>query len=136
MGAEYSAEVVELGDQIAALSPSKAGDLVNYLKITYNIEPAFGPPSLEPQTETKKDEKPPEQTEFSVVLVGFEESKRIGLVKTYREISGKGLKESMDAVVMGTAAGLGLLVKEALPKEEALKLKATLEAAGGKVELK
>jgi len=134
MGAEYSAGVVELGDQIAALSPSKAGDLVAYLKETYNIEPAFGPPQLQ-QEEKKQEIKPPEQTEFSVVLVGFDQNNKVGLVKTYREISGKGLKESMDMIV-GTSAGPGLLVKEGLPKAEAEKMKATLEAQGGKVELK
>lgn len=135
MSAEYSAEVVELGDQIVALSPSKAGDLLTYLKETYNIEPFGCPPSIQPDIQPDKKPEVQEQTEFSIFITGYDQNNKVGLVKTYREISGRGLKESMDAIV-ATATGTPLLVKENLPKEEALKLKANLEAASAKVELK
>jgi large subunit ribosomal protein L7/L12 len=133
MSATYAAEVVEIGDQISALSPSKAGDLLAYLKETYNIEPAFGPPQLEKQPE-KQPEKPQEQTEWSVILTGYDTNNKVGLVKTYRELSGKGLKESMDAIV--ATATTPLIIKDGISKTEAEKLKATLEAASGKVEIK
>lgn len=129
---EYSAEVVAIGDQIAALSPSKAGDLLAYMKETYNIEPAFGPPTQGPPP-PPKEEKQPEKTEFSVVLTGYDDTKRIGLTKTYREVSGRGLKESMEAIV--ASATTALIVKAGIPKDEADKLKALLESQGGKVEL-
>lgn len=135
MSAEYSADVVELGDQIVALSPSKAGDLLVYLKETYNIEPFGSFPSQQPTQEQPKEEVKQEQAEFAVLITGYDQNNKVGLVKTYREISGKGLKESMDAIV-ATATGTPLTVKEGLPKEEALKLKAQLEAASAKVELK
>lgn len=134
MSATYAAEVVEIGDQISALSPSKAGELLAYLKETYNIEPAFGPPQSRPEKEPDKQVEQV-QTEWSVILTGYNPNNKVGLVKTYREISGKGLKESMDMIV-GTASGPGLLVKEGISKAEAEKLKAQLEAASGKVELK
>jgi large subunit ribosomal protein L7/L12 len=134
MSATCAAEVMEIGDQISALSPSKAGELLAYLKETYNIEPAIGLPSFQPESE-KKIEKTPEQSEFSVILTGYDTNNKIGLVKTYREMSGKGLKESMD-VIVGTSSGPGLLVKEGMSRTDAEKLKATLEANGGKVEIK
>lgn len=134
MSVTYAAEVMEIGDQISALSPSKAGELLDYLKETYNIEPAFGSPQFQPPPDKKPEEKP-EQSEFSVILTGYDTNNKVGLVKTYREISGKGLKESMDMIV-GTTSGPGLLVKEGLSKAEAEKLKATLETNGGKVEIK
>lgn len=133
---EYSADVIEIGDQIAVLSPVKAGELVDYLKQVYNIEPAFGPPQFK-EKEKEKEKQPPEseKTEWAVVLTGYDPNNKVGLVKTYRELSGRGLKESMEAIV-ATNTGTPLVVKEGITKEEADKLKSQLEAAAGKVELK
>ena len=70
-----------------------------------------------------------EQTEFDVVLVDAGASK-INVIKEIRGITGLGLKEAKDMSEKG-----GVL-KEGVAKEEAEKLKAQLEAAGAKVELK
>ena len=71
-----------------------------------------------------------EQTEFTVVLkeVG---DKKINVIKEVRAITGLGLKEAKDLV---EAAPKDL--KEGVSKEEAAKLKAALESAGAKVEIK
>jgi large subunit ribosomal protein L7/L12 len=68
--------------------------------------------------------------EFSVVLVAAGD-KKINVIKAVREITGLGLKEAKDLV-----EGAPKAVKEGVPKADADKLKAKLEAEGAKVELK
>ena len=71
-----------------------------------------------------------EQTEFDVILTGFGANK-IQVIKVVRELTGLGLKEAKDLV-----EGAPKPVKEGVNKEEADKIKATLEKVGAKVELK
>ena len=71
-----------------------------------------------------------EQTEFNVVLASAGD-KKIEVIKEVRAITGLGLKEAKDLV-----EGAPKVVKEAVGKDEAEKLKAQLEKAGAKVELK
>lgn len=71
-----------------------------------------------------------EKTEFDVVLVDGGASK-INVIKEVRAITGLGLKEAKDLV-----EGAPKPVKEGAAKDEAEKIKAQLEAAGAKVELK
>jgi large subunit ribosomal protein L7/L12 len=68
--------------------------------------------------------------EFSVVLAAAGD-KKINVIKVVREITGLGLKEAKDLVEAAPKA-----VKEGVPKADAEKLKAKLEAEGAKVELK
>jgi large subunit ribosomal protein L7/L12 len=71
-----------------------------------------------------------EKTEFTVVLAAAGE-KKIEVIKEVRAITALGLKEAKDLV-----EGAPKTVKEGLGKEEAEKIKAALEKAGAKVELK
>jgi large subunit ribosomal protein L7/L12 len=71
-----------------------------------------------------------EKTEFTVVLTAAGD-KKIEVIKEVRAITGLGLKEAKDLV-----EGAPKPVKEGATKEEADKIKATLEKAGAKVELK
>ena len=71
-----------------------------------------------------------EKTEFTVVLSAAGE-KKIEVIKEVRAITGLGLKESKDLV-----EGAPKNVKEGVNKDEAAKIKATLEKVGAKVELK
>jgi len=71
-----------------------------------------------------------EKTEFDVVLLAGGE-KKIAVIKEVRAITGLGLKDAKDLV-----DGAPKTVKDQVPKEEAEKMKAQLEAAGAKVELK
>ena len=68
--------------------------------------------------------------EFTVVLAAAGD-KKINVIKAVREITGLGLKEAKDLVEAAPKA-----VKEGVPKADAEKLKAKLEAEGAKVELK
>lgn len=72
-----------------------------------------------------------EKSEFDVILVSFDEPKKINVIKVVREVSGLGLKEAKDLVEAG-----GKAIKEGVSKEDAAALKAKLEEAGAKVEIK
>ena len=71
-----------------------------------------------------------EKTEFTVVLANAGD-KKIEVIKEVRALTGLGLKEAKDLV-----EGAPKNVKEGVNKEEADKIKATLEKVGAKVELK
>ncbi|MGC2071561.1 MAG: 50S ribosomal protein L7/L12 [Pseudolabrys sp.] len=71
-----------------------------------------------------------EQTEFTVVLASAGD-KKIEVIKEVRALTGLGLKEAKDLV-----EGAPKTVKEGVAKDEANKIKATLEKVGAKVELK
>lgn len=71
-----------------------------------------------------------EKTDFDVVLAEVGGAK-LQVVKAVRELTGLGLKEAKDMV-----DGAPSTVKEGVAKEEAEKMKAALEEAGAKVELK
>jgi large subunit ribosomal protein L7/L12 len=71
-----------------------------------------------------------EKTEFTVVLAAAGE-KKIEVIKEVRALTGLGLKEAKDLV-----EGAPKNVKEGVSKDEAEKVKAQLEKAGAKVELK
>src|SRR5437660_9834773 len=71
-----------------------------------------------------------EKTEFTVVLAAIGD-KKIEVIKEVRALSGLGLEEAKDLV-----EGAPKPVKEGVSKDEAEKIKAQLEKAGAKVELK
>ena len=71
-----------------------------------------------------------EQSEFDVILQSVGTSK-VGVIKVVRAITGLGLKEAKDMV-----EGAPKTIKEGASKEEAEKIKATLEEAGAKIEIK
>ena len=71
-----------------------------------------------------------EKTEFTVVLAAVGD-KKIEVIKEVRAVTGLGLKEAKDLV-----EGAPKPVKEGVNKDEAAKIKATLEKVGAKVELK
>ena len=71
-----------------------------------------------------------EQTEFTVVLESAGD-KKINVIKAVREVTSLGLKEAKDMV-----EGAPQTVKEGVSKDEAAKLKAQLEGAGAKVDVK
>jgi large subunit ribosomal protein L7/L12 len=71
-----------------------------------------------------------EQTEFDIILLSAGD-KKIEVIKEVRAITGLGLKEAKDLV-----DGAPQAVKKAIKKEEAESIKATLEKAGAKAEIK
>ncbi len=72
-----------------------------------------------------------EQTEFNVTLKGLSaDDKKISVIKEVRTVTGLGLKEAKDLV-----EGAPKLLKEAVSKEEANKIKEAITAAGGIIEI-
>jgi large subunit ribosomal protein L7/L12 len=71
-----------------------------------------------------------EKTEFNVILLSAGD-KKIQVIKEVRAVTGLGLKEAKDLV-----EGAPKPVKEGVNKDEAAKIKAQIEAAGGQVEVK
>lgn len=72
-----------------------------------------------------------EKTSFDVVLAGFDAAAKIKVIKVVREITGQGLADAK-----ATVEGAPKTIKEGASKTEAEELKAKLEEAGAKVELK
>ena len=72
-----------------------------------------------------------EQTEFTVTLKEYPADKKVTVIKVIRELTGLGLKEAKDLV-----EGVPSTVKESVSKADVAKIKASLEAAGAKVEVK
>lgn len=128
---EVSAATKELGDKIAGLTLKQAKELSDYLKQAYGIEPAAGgavmmaAPSAEagPAAAVAK-------TEFDVVLTGFGD-KKLDVVKVVKNMTGASLMDAKKLVESAPAT-----LKQAVPKDEAEKMKAELVAAGASVELK
>jgi large subunit ribosomal protein L7/L12 len=132
--ADFAADVTDLGDKIAALTIVKAVELKEYLKEKYKIEPAAGGVVMAAGGGGGGGEaaaKPAEQTEFTVVLAGFDAAKKINVIKVVRELTGLGLKEAKDLV-----EGAPKPVKENVSKDDAAKFKKQLEEGGAKVEVK
>ena len=127
----YEANITKLGDEIAGLSLKEAVDLADYMKDTYDIEPAAGGAvMMAGPAGGGGDDGGGEQTEFDVVLESAGD-KKIQVIKVVREATGLGLKEAKALVDDAPKA-----VKEKASKEEADDLKAKLEEAGGTVNLK
>ncbi len=132
-GRTWSPEIADLGDKIVALTVAKAVELGDYLEQKHGIKAAAGGVVMAtgPVGPTAVAEKPAEQTEFTVVLEGFDAAKKINVIKVVREITGLGLKEAKDLV-----EGAPKPVKENVSKDEANSIKKKLEDGGAKVSLK
>ena len=127
----FDAPTIELGDKIVGLTLLEAKRVVDYLKEVHKIEPAGGGAiMMAAPAAGAAAEAPPEKTEFDVVLTGFGESK-IPVIKIVRAVTGLGLKEAKDLVEAAPKP-----LKEGIAKEDAEKLKAEIEAAGGTCEIK
>ena len=127
----FEAKITTLGDSIASLTLKDAVDLAEYMKDKYGIEPAAGG-GVMMAAAGGGDAAPAAaaQTEFDVILKECGANK-INVIKVVREATGLGLADAK-AVVDGAPK----TVKEKISKEDADKLKAALEEAGAKVEIK
>ena len=129
---EFDAETKELGDKIVGLTLLEAKKVVDYLKEVHNIEPAGGGAVMMAAPVGGGDDAPAAaaQTEFDVILTG-DGGNKIPVIKVVRAATGLGLKEAKELV-----DGAPKPVKQGLSKEDADKLKAEIEGAGGTCEIK
>ena len=125
---EFDTKIKSLGDKIADLTLKQAVELGDYMKDTYDIEPAAaGAVMVAAAGADAADEE--EKSDFDVVLKSFGE-KKIQVIKTVREALGIGLKEAKELVDSAPVK-----VKEGLAKEESEALKEKLAEAGAEVEI-
>jgi large subunit ribosomal protein L7/L12 len=123
------ADLQKLVDDLSKLTVLEAADLAKMLEEKWGVSAAAavvaaaapGGAAAAPVEE---------KTEFTVVLTAIGE-KKIEVIKEVRALTGLGLKEAKDLV-----EGAPKPVKEGVNKDEAEKVKAQLEKAGAKVELK
>lgn len=127
---EYDADLKEMGDKMVGLTLLQAKQLVDYLKDVHGIEPAAGGGVMVAAPTGEAGPAAEEQTEFDVVLTGFGDNK-IAVIKVVRSETGLGLKEAKALVESAPKA-----LKEGVSKEDAEKVKAAIEEAGGSVEIK
>jgi len=114
-------------EAIAGMTVLEVADLVKAMEEKFGVTAAApvavaaaGPAAAAPAAE--------EQTEFTVILKSFEDTKKIPVIKEVRVITGLGLKEAKDLVEAGNKT-----LKENVSKEDAAKIKQQLEAAGAVV---
>jgi large subunit ribosomal protein L7/L12 len=123
------ADLQKIVDDLSSLTVLEAADLAKMLEEKWGVSAAAavavaaGPAGAAAAPAEEK-------TEFTVVLAAAGE-KKIEVIKEVRALTGLGLKEAKDLV-----EGAPKPVKEGVNKEEADKIKATLEKVGAKVELK
>jgi large subunit ribosomal protein L7/L12 len=123
------ADLSKIVDQLSSLTVLEAAELAKMLEEKWGVSAAAavavaaGPAAAAAAPVEEK-------TEFTVVLAAAGD-KKIEVIKEVRALTGLGLKEAKDLV-----EGAPKAVKEGIPKDEAEKVKAQLEKAGAKVELK
>ncbi len=127
---EFDAAISKMGDEIAGLTLSQAVELADYMKETYNIEPAAGGAVMMAGPAGGGDDDGGAQTEFDVILESAGD-KKIAVIKVVREITGLGLKEAKALVDEAPKA-----IKEKVGEDEANDLKGKLEEAGASVTVK
>ncbi|MGD1038289.1 MAG: 50S ribosomal protein L7/L12 [Roseiarcus sp.] len=122
------ANLEKIVDELSSLTVLEAAELAKLLEAKWGVSAAAAVAVAAAPTAAAAPVE--EQTEFTVVLAAIGE-KKIEVIKEVRAITSLGLKEAKDLV-----EGAPKPVKEGVSKEEAEKIKAALEKAGAKVELK
>jgi large subunit ribosomal protein L7/L12 len=122
------AELSKIVDELSSLTVLEAAELAKMLEEKWGVSAAAAVAvAAAPGAAAAPVE---EKTEFTVVLAAAGD-KKIEVIKEVRALTGLGLKEAKDLV-----EGAPKPVKEGVNKDEAEKIKATLEKVGAKVELK
>jgi large subunit ribosomal protein L7/L12 len=122
------ADLSKIVDQLSSLTVLEAADLAKMLEEKWGVSAAAAVAVAGPAAAAAAPVEA--QTEFTVMLMAAGD-KKIEVIKEVRALTGLGLKEAKDLVEAAPKA-----VKEGVNKDEAEKVKAQLEKAGAKVELK
>ena len=119
----------EILDSIAKMSVMDLVDLVKLMEEKFGVT-AAAPVAVAAAGGGAAAPAAEEKTEFTVVMTSFGE-KKVEVIKVVRELTGLGLKEAKDLV-----EGVPSTVKDGVNKADAAAMKAKLEGAGAKVEVK
>jgi large subunit ribosomal protein L7/L12 len=115
-------------DAIASMTVLEASELVKAMEEKFGVTAAVAVAAAPGAAAGAAAAE--EQTEFNVSLEAADPAKKIAVIKAVREVTGLGLKEAKDLV-----EGAPKVLKEAVSKEDAAKIKETIEAAGGTVKI-
>ena len=124
------ADLQQIVDQLSDLTVIEAAELSKLLEEKWGVSAAAPVAVAAAGAAPAGDAAEEEKDEFTIVLAAAGD-KKINVIKEVRTITGLGLKEAKDLV-----EGAPKEVKAGVPKKEAEEIKAKLEAAGAKVELK
>jgi large subunit ribosomal protein L7/L12 len=124
------ADLKAFAEQLVNLTVKEVNELAAILKDEYGIEPAAAAVAVAAPASGEAAAAVVEKTEFNVVLVTGG-AQKLAVVKEVKNMLNLGLKEAKDLV-----DGAPSTLKEGASKDEAEKMKATLEAAGATIELK
>ncbi|MGB8040399.1 MAG: 50S ribosomal protein L7/L12 [Pseudolabrys sp.] len=124
------ADLQKIVDDLSGLTVLEAADLAKMLEEKWGVSAAAAVAVAAGPAGGGAAAAAEEKTEFTVVLTSAGD-KKIEVIKEVRALTGLGLKEAKDLV-----EGAPKNVKEGVAKDEANKIKATLEKVGAKVELK
>src|SRR5437868_11960677 len=124
------ADLSKLVDELSNLTVLEAAELAKMLEEKWGVSAAAAVAVAAAPGAAAAAAPAEEKTEFTVVLAAIGD-KKIEVIKEVRALTGLGLKEAKDLV-----EGAPKPVKEGVNKDEAEKMKATLEKVGAKVELK
>src|SRR4249919_2844216 len=124
------ADLQKIVDDLSKLTVLEAADLAKMLEEKWGVSAAAAVAVAAGPAGGGAAAAAEEKTEFTVVLASAGE-KKIEVIKEVRALTGLGLKEAKDLV-----EGAPKTVKEGVAKDEAAKIKTTLEKVGAKVELK
>ena len=124
------ADLQKIATELSALTVIEAAELAKILEEKWGVSAAAPIAMMAAAGGGAAAAVVEEQTDFTVILVEAGE-KKINVIKEVRAITALGLKEAKDLVEAAPKA-----VKEGVNKDEAAKIKAQLESAGAKVEVK
>jgi large subunit ribosomal protein L7/L12 len=124
------ADLAKIVDDLSSLTVLEAAELAKMLEEKWGVSAAAAVAVAAGPAGGAAAPAAEEKTEFTVVLAAVGD-KKIEVIKEVRAITGLGLKEAKDLV-----EGAPKPVKDGASKEDAEKIKATLEKVGAKVELK
>ena len=121
-----SEKILAMIEEVKGLSVLELNELVKALEEEFGVSAAAGVAVVAAGGEAAAEEK----TEFDVVLASFGDAK-MAVIKAVKDVCGLGLKEAKELVEAAPKA-----IKEGASKAEAEEIKAKLEEAGAKIELK
>ena len=120
----------EILETIASMTVLEVSELVKMMEEKFGVSAAAPVAVAAPGAGAAAAPVVEEKTEFNVILKSFDETKKIAVIKEVRAVTDLGLKESKDLV-----EGAPKTLKEGISKDEANKIKESITAAGGVVEI-
>ena len=125
-----SEKITAMIEEVKALSVLELNELVKALEEEFGVSAAAGVAVAAAPAAGAGAAAAEEKTEFDVVLASFGDAK-MAVIKAVKDVLGLGLKEAKELVEAAPKA-----LKEGVSKAEAEEIKAKLEEAGAKIELK